>query len=164
MKTILFLTAFCISISLNSFATNHSIPTHLKSDTLKKGKNYILFSKSQNIENVSFSKSKKPKGNIVYIRFGFPAPVPTSNAVNATVITSKRYNEDGTIPIFDKIDILKGNYSDIKNDKDTKYRNLFTFSGVEFPLRLKLNSGKENVDLEFTEAGEWNIEIELKNN
>ncbi len=164
MKKILILSAFFVAISLNSLAKSNFSTVILPSDTLKKGKNYILFSKSENIDNVSFSKSKKSKENIVYIRFGFPAPIPTSNSVNATVISSKRYNEGGSIPIFDKIDILKGNYAEIKNDKDTKYRNLFTFTGVEFPLRLKLNSGKENVDLEFTEAGEWNIEIELKNN
>ncbi len=164
MKNFLFLTAVCVFISLNSFAKDNIRPNLLQADTLKKGKNYILFSKSENIDNVSFSKSKKSKDNVLYIRFGYPTPIPKSNAVNANVITSKRYNEDGTIPIFDKIDILKGNYSEIKNSKDTKYRNLFTFSGVEFPLRLTLFSGKESIDLEFTEAGEWNIEIELKNN
>ena len=68
------------------------------------------------------------------------------------------------LPKFDKIDILKGKYDDIKVNPDTKYRNLFTFTGLEFPIRLKLTSGLEVIDFEILEAGEWNIDIELKNN
>ncbi|TKC07964.1 hypothetical protein FA048_12425 [Pedobacter polaris] len=147
-----------------SAKSNYKSPT-LNLDTLKKGKNYNLFSKSSNIASVSFSKSKKSKENLVYIRFGFPTPIPTSNAINGTVLQgNRRYTEDGSVPVFDKIDIIKGKYLDVKLSKDTNMRNLFTLSGLEFPLHLKLYSGKESVDLEVNEAGEWNIGIELKNN
>lgn len=164
MKNLLLLAVFCIGIGFSSSAKNNFTPNHLPSDTLKKGKNYLLISKSENVENVNFSKSKKSKENIVYIRFGFPAPIPSSNVANGQVITSKRYKEGGILPVFDKIDILKGNYTEITTAKDTKYRSLFTLTGVEFPLRLKLTSGTDTIDLELTEAGEWNMEIELKNN
>ena len=164
MKNLLLLAVCCISMSLSLSAKSDLNFNKLQLDTLTKGKNYLLFSKSDNVDNVTFSKSKKSKENIVYIRFGFPTPVPSSNSVNGTVITSKRYREGGVLPIFDKIDIIKGNYAEIKNDKDTKYRSLFTFTGVEFPLQLKLISGNDNIYLELTEAGQWNIEIELKNN
>ena len=162
MRTYLALIFFTLFFSLNSSAktaiTNQT-------DTLKKGKNYNLFSKSDNVDRVDFNKSKKPKDNIVYIRFGFPKPMPSSNTVNATVMQSNRkYTEDGTLPVFDKIDILKGKYADIKVDKETSLRNIFTLTNVEFPLHIKLHSGKESIDLELNEAGEWNIGIELKNN
>jgi hypothetical protein len=163
MKRSLYFIAFLALISLHSSAESILI-NKLPADTLKKGKNYLLFSKSENINNIRFSKEKKSTDNVLNITFGYPAPIPSSNAVNGTVITSKRYNEDGAAPIFDKIDILKGNYAAVKTNKDTKYRNSFTFTSVEYPLRLKLFSGAESIDLELTEAGEWNLWIELKNN
>jgi hypothetical protein len=164
MKNLLLLAVFCTGLVFSSSAKNNFNVNDFALDTLKKGKNYLLFSKSENVENVSFSKSKKSKENVIYLRFGFPAPIPTSNVANAQVITSKRYKEGGVLPVFDKIDILKGNYAEITTAKDTKYRSLFTLTGVEFPLRLKLTSGTDTIDLELIEAGEWNMEIELKNN
>ncbi|RZK52238.1 MAG: hypothetical protein EOO91_19690 [Pedobacter sp.] len=164
MKTFLLLTLLSLTFSLKSNANHlHGFNVH-QSDTLKKGKNYILFSKSENVGKADFSKNKKPKENKVYIRFGFPTPIPTSNAINSNVISSKRYNEDGSIPIFEKIDILEGKYEGIVLNKDTKVRNLYTLTDVEFPLHLKLNSGAETIEFELTEAGEWDILIELKNN
>ncbi|MEJ5994521.1 hypothetical protein WG904_08835 [Pedobacter sp. Du54] len=164
MKNLLLLAVWCISFGFSSSAKNNFIGNSPSLDTLKKGQNFILFSKSSAVDNITFSKSKKPKTTNVYIRFGFPTPIPASNVANAQVITSKRYKEDGVLPVFDKIDILKGNYADITTSKDTKYRSLFTLTGVEYPLRLKLTSGTDTVDLELTEPGEWNMEIELKNN
>lgn len=162
MRTFLTITFAALFLSFNSYAkTTFS----KQSDTLKKGKNYNLFSKSDNIDRIDFDKSKKSKENIVYIRFGFPKPMPTSNNVNANLLQSNRkYTEDGSLPVFDKIDIIKGKYADIKLARETAFRNLFTLTGVEFPLQLKLYSGKESIDLELNEAGEWNIGIELKNN
>ena len=160
--SILFALFFCASFTTMAKKVDaHEVFTQ---DTLKKGKNYILFAKTENISNVDFKKDKKGKENIVYIRFGYPTPIPSSNTISSNVITSKRYNEDSTAPIFDKIDILKGKYIDIEMSKDTKVRNLYKLTGVEFPLQLKLISGSESVQLEVTEAGEWNIGIELKNN
>jgi hypothetical protein len=141
-------------VSINSNAQTNKINP---ADTLKKGKNY-------NIDRVDISKNKKQKDDKVFIRFGFPTPIPTSNAITSNVITSKRYNEDGSVPVFDKIDILKGKYEDIVVSKDTKVRNLFTISRIEFPLHLKLTSGAEIIEFELNEAGQWDIWIELKNN
>ena len=134
-------------------------------DTLKKGKNFNLFNKSVNIDRVDISKNKKSAERIVYIRFGIPKPMPTSNTVSGTVLQSNRkYTEDGKLPLFDKIDIIKGNYADIKIDKETNFKNIFTLTNVEFPIRLKLLSGKESVEFELNEFGKWDIDIELKNN
>ncbi len=135
----------------------------LQIDTLKKGKNYFLFSKSSRIDFVSISKSKKAKDTIIYIRFGYPTPIPTSNTINGTVISAHK-NKESNVPVFDKIDIIKGNYADIKVEKETLLKNLFTITGAKFPLSLKLTSGKEIIDFELTEGGEWDIRIDLKNN
>ncbi|SFH38804.1 hypothetical protein [Pedobacter insulae] len=164
MKNLLFLFVLLAFTSTTASSNNNVNANSLPSDTLKKGKNYFLFNKSKNVESVDFRKNKKSKDNIIYLRFGLASPIPTSNAVNATVISSKRYKEDGSLPVFDKIDILKGKYADVVMSKHSKIKNLFLFSGVEFPLRLKLHSDKEFIDLELTEAGEWNIEINLENN
>jgi len=163
---------FLLSVSIILFAstlTLHAAPLQKEkavlSDTLKKGKNFILHSQTTNIERVTFGKNKKTKQDVVYIHFGFPTPIPSSNSINGTVLQSNRsYKDEDRLPAFEKIDILKGKYEDIKVSRETKLKNLFTLTGVQFPLRLKLNSGKETIDLELSEAGEWNITIELKNN
>lgn len=133
-------------------------------DTLKKGKGYVLFTKTNKINSVDISEKKKPKANIIYIYFGYPAPLPTSNAIRSNVIGGKMGETRADMPLFDKIDIITGKYEDIKVSPDTKYRNLFQLTGIEFPIRLKLKSGLEVVDFEIAKAGEWRIAVELKNN
>lgn len=164
MKTVLLILSLLASVHFNVAANNKQNDVQARLDTIKKGKNYTLFSKSENVESVTFSKKKKSNSDIIYIRFGLTTPEPTFGRINGTVITSKRYKEDGTIPIFDKIEIIKGKYEDIKMSKHTKIKNLFAFLKPEFPIRLKLISGNEYIDLELLEAGEWDLEISLKNN
>lgn len=161
MRTFLALTFVALFLSFNSSAAKHSFrnPT----DTLKKGKNYNLFSKTEKITSVVINKGKKDKENVVFIYFGYPPNIPSSNVVRGNVIGGKGETR-AALPEFDKIDILRGKYEDIKINPDTKERNLYKLSGLEFPLRLKLNYGSESVDFELLEAGEWNIRIELKNN
>ena len=161
MRAFLSITLFTLFYSFSAVAhIENTIPT----DTLKKGKGYNLFSKTAKINSIVFNKKKKTNDHIIYIYFGYPEPVPTSNAIRSNVIGGKMVESRDNLPKFDKIDILKGKYDDIKVNPDTKYRNLFTFTGLEFPIRLKLTSGLEVIDFEILEAGEWNIEIELKNN
>ena len=161
MKSPILLTLFTLFFSINGFA---EINTAHQTDTLKKGKGYNLYSKTVKVNSVTIGKKKKPKTDVVYIYFGFPEAAPTSNAVNANVIGGKMGESRDNLPKFDKIDILNGKYEEVKVSPDTKYRNLFTFSRLEFPIRLRLTSGVEVVDFEIFEAGEWNIDIELKNN
>lgn len=153
------LLAFGFAASASTLPKNDIFQT----DTLKKGKNYILFSKSEQIDNVFFSKAKKPKEQVLRIHFGYPTPIPTSNTISSNVISAHK-KKDNQLPVFDKIDIISGNYKDIKVERETDLKNLFTFTDLQFPLRLKLTSGKDTLDLELTEAGEWDIRIDLKNN
>ncbi len=134
-----------------------------QTDTLKSGIGYNLFSKTPNISSVLVSTKKNAKKNIMYIYVGYPAPIPTSNAILSNVIGGKNGETRDNIPLFDKIDIITGNYEDIIVSPDTKYRNLFKLTGLTFPIRLKLRSGLEVVDFEILKPGEWSIDIELKN-
>lgn len=153
---------FFFSSSANYIGTNPL----LQSDTLKKGKNYILFNKSKEIESVRFVKNKKATTSSLKVHFGLPPIIPpTNNVFNSTMEVVKKYKpEDGALFVFDKITILSGKYDHIQTTAETNSRNLLTFTGLEFPLRLNLIWGKESVDLELTEAGEWDITIEIKNN
>ncbi|RZK57965.1 MAG: hypothetical protein EOO87_01540 [Pedobacter sp.] len=165
MKFLLSVSIVLFAFTLTLNASTVQKEKTVQADTLKKGKNFILHSQTANIDRVTFGKNKKTKQEVVYIHFGFPTPVPSSNSINGTVLQSNRsYKDEDSLPVFEKIDILKGKYEDIKLSRETKLKNLFTLTGVQFPLRLKLNSGKETIDLELSEAGEWNITIELKNN
>lgn len=161
MKYSLLITLMILSFSIKSFAK--TTPS-LQIDTLKKGKIYNLFSKTDQINTVEITKKKKPKQNGIYIYFGYPTSMPTSNAIKGNVIGGKMGESREDLPLFDKIEILNGKYEEIKVSPDTKYRNLFTLTGLEFPIRLKLKSGLETIDFELLEVGEWNIDIELKNN
>lgn len=147
-------------------ASNLTNKQRLSSDTLKNGKNYLLFSKTKDIQTVVFSKKKKSAKEEVKIHFGLPQIIPpTNNVFNSTIIVEKKYKaEDAEAFVFDKIKILKGKYTDVVITKETFTRNLFTLTGIEFPLRLQLISREQVVDLELTEVGDWEITIELKNN
>lgn len=161
MRYSLLFTFIILSFSLNSSAKTN---LNLAIDTLKKGKNYTIFSKTDQISSIDITKKKKAKQNEIYIYFGYPTTMPASNAIKGNVIGGKMGENRDNLPLFDKIEILNGKYEDIKVSPDTKYRNLFTLTGLEFPLRLKLKSGLETIDFELLEVGEWNIDIELKNN
>lgn len=166
MKKYLLIVIILTCLGLTASATNSYSSTKLSIDTLKKGKNYILFSKTKNVQNVIFSKSKKSTEQKVMIHFGIPTAVPVTKSVFSTTIdVEKKYKEeDAANFVFDKIYIAKGKYANVETTKETFTRNLFTFTGVEFPLRLQLTSKDQVIDLELTEAGEWDINIELKNN
>lgn len=152
----------CLGLSASASSNHNSIS--FITDTLKKGKNYILFSKTENITNVSFSQNKK-KENLISIRFGYPNPMAPTNTIGGAIQTSNsNYGTKKAVPVFDKIEILGGKYEDIKVEKENDLRNRFILSGLQFPLKLKLISGKEVIELELQEAGFWNLAIELKNN
>ncbi len=160
-KSFLFTALLAVCFSLSAIAQNNTI---VQTDTLKKGKGYNLFNKTVQINSIDFSKKKKAKDSVIYIYFGYPTAIPTSNAIKGNVIGGKMGEVRDQLPLFDKIDVLSGKYEDIKVSPDTKNRNLFTITGLKFPIRLKLKSGLEVIDFELLEPGEWNIDIELKNN
>lgn len=162
MRPFFILAAFLSCLSLSATAKLTVKSNIVQTDTLKKGKNYILYSKTENIQNVSFSQNKK-KDNLVVIRYGYPNPMAPTNTIGGAIQQSKsKYSEPEPVPVFDKIEIIKGKYETINVEKENDLRNRFTLSTLEFPLHLKLTSGKEVIELELQEASYWNISIELK--
>ena len=161
MKKLLLIILLAVVHQTKALAQNDLAPP---TDTLKKGDGYIIFNKTAKINTVDIKKKKKSAANVIYIYFGFPEAVPTSNAIKTNVIGGKMGEERDNLPLFDKIDILNGKYEDVTVNPDTKYRNLYKFTGLEFPIRLRLKSGLEVTEFEISKAGEWNIDLELKNN
>lgn len=163
MKQKLFLLLFLlVGVATANASINKN--GNLQTDTLKKGKNYILFNKSANIDEVNFSVNKK-KENTLVIRYGYPNPGAPTNNINGAIQQSRtQYGEPEAIPVFDKIEIVKGKYENINVEKENSLRNRFTFTDLQFPLHLKLTSGKETIEFELQEAGYWNLAIMLKKN
>ena len=162
MKRTLFLSAVFLFMCVYSTSA-HLVNPPSRLDTIKKDKNYVLVSKTENVGFLSLKKLKNP-GELLTVRFGFPTPIPVSNRVGTAVQGDINRGGDPELPTFDKIEIIKGKYSDVKAEKDTKYRTLFTFTGIEFPLHLNLYSGKEMIDFMLLTPGNWSMNIELKNN
>lgn len=135
------------------------------SDTTKLT-NSVLLAKSLAIESVKFRKNKK-KGEILYIRVGKKGYITSNSNSTAYGIAGKSETQEArnaTGPIFDSIEVLNGGYDEINVDKLSVSQNLYTIKKINFPLRLKLHSGKEFVEFELKEAGVWDIDINYKNN
>ncbi|MCX2474725.1 hypothetical protein OQZ33_10330 [Pedobacter sp. MC2016-05] len=132
--------------------------------TIDRDSNFVVFNKSKNIEEVKIRKSKK-SGAVLYITVGVPQKTASNNNVTAIGISGKSESEElrnKKGPIFDHIEVLNGGYDDIKVDKLNSSQNVYTIEKVNFPLRLKVKSGNEQVEFELKEVGKWNVEINYK--
>lgn len=143
-------------ISFNSFASDSKI------DTLKKTNQYVLYSKTANINDVFISKNKKSKENIVYVKISFATVQSNSNAIKTAVLQgNKQYGEDYH-PTISNVKILKGKYEDMKGEAVSKTASLYTFTKLEFPLHLQVSLMGEIIDFELLEPGKWDIDLKLK--
>ena len=127
-------------------------------------KDFILHESSTEIESVIITKNDK-KGNVLYIKLGYRTFNGANNNSTALGIAGKsrsRESQSVSAPVFDKVEILSGNYEEIKADKLSTTQNLFTLKNIEFPLRLKMYVGKEYIDFELKNSGEWNITVNYK--
>ena len=127
-------------------------------------KDFILHQTSPEIESVTATKNKR-KGNNLYIKLGYKTFADANNNSTSLGIAGKsksRESRSVTAPAFDKVEILSGNYEEMKADKLSTTQNLFTLKNSEFPIRLKMYIGKEYIDFEVKEQGEWNIEVQYK--
>jgi len=163
MKKILFLIIFGSFFTVNLMANDYARQIN-PTDTVKKG-NYTIFSKSDKIGTMSFTKNKKSKEQVLTIKFGYPTPMPGNNSLTSTSVQSSRpFGDQGTTPEIKNVLILAGKYEDMTVLKDGARKNKYTLTGLTFPLHLKISSDTDIVEFELTEAGKWNIDIELKNN
>jgi len=145
-----------IMASFNSFASEN------KTDTLKKTSQYVLYSKTANINDVFISKNKKSKENVIYIKVSFATVQTNSNAIKTAVLQgNKQYGEDNH-PTISNVKILKGKYEDMKGEAASKTASLYTFTKLEFPLHLQVSLMGEIIDFELSEPGKWDIDLKLK--
>ncbi|WP_231424570.1 hypothetical protein [Pedobacter sp. Leaf250] len=143
-------------ISFNSLASDS------KTDTLKKTSQYVLYSKTENINDIFISKNKKSKDNIVSVKISFASVQSNSNAIKTAVLQgNKQYGEDNH-PTISSVKILKGKYEDMKGEAASKTASLYTFTKLEFPLHLQVSFMGEIVDFELLEPGKWDIDLKLK--
>ncbi|MCZ4245496.1 hypothetical protein [Pedobacter punctiformis] len=161
LYTILFLLGIAVT---NTFAFVKE-PQQVKIDTTQNT-GYALFSKTGGIETVNIRKIKKG-GNTVYVTLGIKKLEIINNNTTATGISGKSLSEqerNRVGPLFDKIDVLNGGYDDIKVDKLNADQNVYTIKNINYPLRLRMQSGKEIVEFELKEPGRWDVNINYKNN
>ncbi|WP_410220469.1 hypothetical protein [Pedobacter sp.] len=154
---LLFIVLFSIA-NIKAFAS-----ISLQTDSVKP---YTVINKSGNIEGVLISKKKKGD-NKIFLMVG-SREIKNKNEHAASLgisgTTESQERKDQTGPIFDKIDILSGNYSDISVVKQTTTQNLYTLKDVVFPLHLKMRDGKNFIEFEIKEKGTWDINVIYKNN
>lgn len=166
MKNIALSIALLLSIAAVNESTA-SIKVERKSVTdTTKTPNYVVFGKSSNIASVEIRKIKKP-GNIVYITVGNKSSSLGNNNSTAIGLQGKSESKEArnaTGPTFDQIEVLNGGYDEIKVDKLSTTQNIYTIKNINFPLRLKMQSGKDYVEFEIKETGRWDVNVNYKNN
>ncbi|WP_316845714.1 hypothetical protein [Pedobacter psychrodurus] len=127
---------------------------------------YIILGKSPAIESVIVRKSKK-KGNILYVSVGNKKLNATDNNMTGLGLQGKSESKEArnaSGPVFDQIEVLNGGYDEIKVDKISTTQNIYTIKNINFPLRLKMHSGKDYVEFELKDAGRWDVNVNYKNN
>lgn len=158
-KTLMTLVLF-LSISYVANSAEKSFP--VLTDTLKKTGQYLLFSKTANIEDATIIKNKKSKDQILYIKIGFTKAESNSNAVKTAVLQGNKQYQEANNPTISEVKILKGKYEDMKAEAVTKTSTLYTLTGLEFPLRLSIMFMGETLDFELLESGKWDVDLILK--
>jgi hypothetical protein len=151
-----------VAFSSKSFAT-----VEFKNQTvIDSTQTYTVLGKSPAIESVMIRKSKK-KGNILYVSVGNKKLNATDNNVTGVGLQGKSESKEArnaTGPVFDQIEVLNGGYDEIKVDKLSSTQNVYTIKNINFPLRLKMHSGKEYVEFELKDTGRWDVNVNYKNN
>ncbi|MGY3055398.1 hypothetical protein ACVWYG_003614 [Pedobacter sp. UYEF25] len=156
---ILFLMA---AVGIRPASSMHNAKKYL-TDTVRTTA-YTILGKSENIASIAVRKGKKNE-NIVYIKIGQSTFDGASNNGTGLGISGKsrsRESQNASGPVFDQIEILSGNYEDIKVDKISTTQNEFTLVSVHFPLRLKMHVGKEFIEFELKEPGSWDMDVRYK--
>jgi len=148
-----------LGISLNSFSSEKELFT--KIDTLKKTEQYLLFSKTSNINDVFFNKNKKSTESILYFKIGYETEQSNSNAIKTAVQGGQQYG-DANQPTIAEVKILKGKYGEMKAETASKTSSLYTLTELEFPLHLQVKILNETIEFELLQPGKWNVDLILK--
>ena len=116
----------------------------------KNEKPYIVHSKTGSVRNVEIQYTSDPLARIKII---------------ITNTTSGQQTTFGVVPAMkvDNVQVLKGHYERQTNLESHLKSSETTLIEVVFPIRLKLNIGREEVELEFFESGSYVVNISINN-
>ena len=116
----------------------------------KNEKPYIVHSKTGSVRNVEIQYTSDPLARIKII---------------ITNTTSGQQTTFGVVPAMkvDNVQVLKGHYERQTNLESHLKSSETTLIEVIFPIRLKLNIGREEVELEFFESGSYTVNISINN-
>ena len=116
----------------------------------KNEKPYIVHSKTGSVRNVEIQYTSDPLARIKII---------------ITNTTSGQQTSFGVVPAMkvDNVQVLKGHYERQTNLESHLKSSETTLIEVVFPIRLKLNIGREEVELEFFESGSYVVNISINN-
>ncbi|KQM75962.1 hypothetical protein ASE74_20415 [Pedobacter sp. Leaf216] len=157
-----FIALILIVFSIKSYAATE-FKSSVSADTTQA---YKVIAKSPAIASVTIRKSKK-SGNMLYVSVGIKKLNAQDNNVTGIGLQGKSESKEArnaTGPVFDQIEVLNGGYDEIKVDKVSTTQNMYTIKNINFPLRLKMHSGKDYVEFEIKDAGRWDVNVNYKNN
>ena len=125
----------------------------------QKQEPFIIHSKSAHISSIEI-KSKKSTGNNITINLS------SENAGSAYSETPTDNNAKWANippPQITDITVLEGFYASHQKTNENARSNTTLLSQVRYPFRLKIEISDQNLDVEFLEAGNWTIKINLDN-
>ena len=116
----------------------------------KYEKPYIVHSKTGSVRNVEIQYTSDPLARIKII---------------ITNTTSGQQTTFGVVPAMkvDNVQVLKGHFERQTNLESHLKSSETTLIEVIFPFRIKLNIGREEVELEFFESGSYTVNISINN-
>jgi len=162
MKKLISSALFCFSLALSFQALASENVYFKQTDTLKKTSQYLLISKSENVNEVFISRNKKSKDQILYLKIGIMQADANSNAVKTAILQGNKQYGETMNPTISNVRIIKGKYADMKAEAASKTATLYTLTGLEFPLHLVIEFMGESLDFELLEPGKWDIDVNLK--
>lgn len=162
MKKLIGSALFCFLLTLSFHALASKNPYLKPIDTLKKTSQYLLISKSENVNEVFISRNKKSKDQVLYLKIGFMQADVNSNTVKTAILQGDKQYGEAKNPTISNVKILKGKYADMKAEAASKTATLYTLTNLEFPLHLAVEFMGESLDFELLEPGKWDIDVNLK--
>jgi hypothetical protein len=122
---------------------------------------FKVHSKSAHITSVEIKNKKGTNNNIVI-------QLTNSNAGGTYSVNPANTGNDASWhqippPQITDITVMKGEYSSAQKRPDNARNSITTLLQVQYPLRIKIEISGQNLDVEFLEAGNWNLNVALDN-
>ncbi len=123
---------------------------------------HIIHSKSARITSVEIKNKKGTNRNIV-IQLTNSNAGSTFSITPVDTINRGLWNQIPPPQITD-ITIMNGEYTSAQKRPDNLRNSITTLLQVQYPLRIKIEISGQILDVEFLEAGNWQMNVMLDNN